>query len=395
MGALPESEQPQRERALLALDVFEGYPYAILVVRGDGAVVAHNGAARSLLGARAERLADLGPGTACDLVGCRRPDGPLEGICLFERALESADPLPEVRVDLPPGSGAAAAWVTAAPLPRQPDRVAVELRPGQAHDRRRRTDPHWTRGARLRIFALGRTRVESAEGPIRGRWLENRPGQLLKYLVTERHRSVYADEIAEKLWPDAGIRSLQGVRYYVHALRDRLEPGRPARAPSSFVLWQDGGYSLDRARVSIDAEEFEREVSVGLAAARRGDDQRACEHLRRGLSFYGGDFLADEPYAEWAIGERDRLRGLAADALRALAAIKERTGDLAGAAADMERLTDLEPFDVDVHRELISLTLRRGRRTEALRRYSALRHRMLNTFGEDLDFTLAELAAEG
>ncbi|MDX6728128.1 MAG: hypothetical protein QOK49_2933, partial [Baekduia sp.] len=50
-----------------------------------------------------------------------------------------------------------------------------------------------------------------------------------------------------------------------------------------------------------------------------------------------------------------------------------------------------EPFDGDVHRELLTVLLRRGRRSEALRRYEMLRRRMLSTFDETLDFSLAQL----
>jgi DNA-binding SARP family transcriptional activator len=60
---------------------------------------------------------------------------------------------------------------------------------------------------------------------------------------------------------------------------------------------------------------------------------------------------------------------------------------------DLERLAELEPYDTEVHKRLIALAMRRGRRTEAVRRYNALRRRMIATFGEDLDFTLADVAA--
>jgi hypothetical protein len=119
--------------------------------------------------------------------------------------------------------------VTVAPLGESDDLVIAELRPGRANDRRRRTTPHWTGGPRLRIYALGRTRIERAEGPIGGQWLEN---------------VVYPEEIVETLWEDARLRSVPGVRYYIHQLRQYLEPDRAGRGQSSFIGRLEGGYVL-------------------------------------------------------------------------------------------------------------------------------------------------------
>jgi DNA-binding SARP family transcriptional activator len=371
-------------------EVFDRYPYGILVVEGPGRIIAANAAARHLLGAGAQ-LDDGADRAACELLGCERPGTPLQGACLFDRVREAAAPLPEVCVDLATGAAADAAWVTAAPLTDDGDRIVVELRPGLADDRRRRSDPDWARGPRLRIVSLGRMRVETRDGDLTGSWLEHRAGQVLKLLVTERSRSLFADEIADTLWPDASLRSLQGVRYYVHALRGYLEPDRPPRQTSAFVVHARGGYALDLRHLEIDADEFERDVRAGLESMLAGDASRAREHLENALALYRGDFLADEPYAEWAGDERDRLRQLAGRALRALADADETTGDLEGATENLERLVAMEPYDLDVHRRLLTLCLRRGRRTDAVRRYAALRRRMLSVFGEDLDFTLADL----
>ena len=376
--------------ARVALQVLNAYPYGIVVARRDGRVIAYNPAAERLLGDLADRLSNPDNRLLCEMVCCRTQMR--DGVCLLERALADREALPEVRVDLPPGARARAAWVTVAPLDEDGECVVAELRPGLANDRRRRTRPHWTQGPRLYIRALGRTRVESAEGPIGGQWLENRAGQVLKYLVAERHRIAYPDDIVETLWEDARLRNVPGVRYYIHQLRERLEPERSGRGQSSFIARVHGGYVLQRESVAVDVDEFERHVGTGLAAAVAGDEDRACRELQRGLALYGGDFLADEPYAEWAMVERDRLRGVAADGLRALAELRLADQDLAGAVADFERLADLEPYDVDVHQRLIALALRRGRRTEAVRRYNTLRRRMRTTFGEDLDFTLADIA---
>jgi len=395
-GPAPGSAQPTeaapRPNANLALEVLNSYPYGIVVVRRDGRVIAHNPAAAQLLGALADRLENPDDRTLSDILGWGSEGGVLDGLSLIERALEERAVLPEVRVDLPAGARVPAAWVTLAPLAGTGDCVIAELRPGRANDRRRRTEPHWARGPHLSIRALGHTGVASAEGPIGGQWLENRAGQVLKLLVAERHRVVSADEIVETLWQEARARNVPGVRYYIHELRKRLEPQRAGRGDSSFIGRVHGGYVLLRESVAIDADEFERLVETGVAAAAAGDEQRACSELERGLSLYAGDFLADEPYAEWAMPERDRLRSVAADGLRTLADLRLAREDLEGAAGDLERLAELEPYDAEVHKRLIALALRRGRRTEAVRRYTALRRRMIATFGEDLDFTLADLA---
>jgi DNA-binding SARP family transcriptional activator len=130
---------------------------------------------------------------------------------------------------------------------------------------------------------------------------------------------------------------------------------------------------------------------VGSGGVAAPPDARARDLIREGVAMYRGDFLADEPYAEWALAERDRLRDLAARALRILAGIETREGDLEGATATLVRLTELEPFDIDIHRDLFALLLRRGRRSETLRRYETLRRRMLSTFDEQLDFSLSQL----
>jgi DNA-binding SARP family transcriptional activator len=235
--------------------------------------------------------------------------------------------------------------------------------------------------------------VDSPEGPLGGKWLQQRPGHVLKYLVCERNRVVHAEEIAEALWPGAGPQALNNVRHFIHALRDKLEPDRPKRAPSSFIVAVQGGYAIDRRRVQVDADDFEAAADAGTAAAREGAVEEAEAQLRAALGLYRGEFLADEPYADWAYGERDRLRGIAIDCLRLLATLLAKRGDIEAAAEPLEQLAELEPYDAEVHKQLLTAWLRLGRRTEAARRYTAFRMRMLREFGEEPDFELAELTA--
>ncbi|MGZ6696649.1 MAG: BTAD domain-containing putative transcriptional regulator [Solirubrobacteraceae bacterium] len=369
--------------------VFHRYPHAIVVLDVVGRMVDANDRAKRLLRTHVPPGSGDKPRFGCELIGCRRADGPLQEVCLHELALEHDGPLPEIRLDLPLARGAGATWVTVAALNTRPERIVMELRP---RDDQWRTDALLRRRPTLRIRAFGRTSVTGPDGPIDGRWLDNRPGQILKFLVANRHRPVHSDEIVETLWTDARGLDTRGLRYSLHVLRKHLEPERDPRSASP-VLAGQGGYALDPARVWIDATAFEEHVEAGLAAHERGDVEVATDQIERGLALYVGDFLADEPYAEWAVQERDRLRRMAGKGLRALGEMRVDESNLPGATECFLALAELEQFDVDVHRRLLVLLLRQGRRSEAVRRYDALRRRMLTTFGEPLDFTLMQLIA--
>jgi DNA-binding SARP family transcriptional activator len=376
--------------APLAQKLFRLFPYGIVVLDGRGGILAANAEAREVLIGQPDE--EGVPLTCCGLLGCGADEGPLAGACIATLVMKGEGRLPEMRLDLPAGRGTA--WVTAARLGDEGSQFVLQVRHGDPNDRRRRTEPHWRGSAELHIRALGRTRIESREGPIGGAWLEQRPGQVLKLLVCERHRVVPAEAIAAAIWPEAGPSALGNVRHFVHELRDRLEPGRPKRAPSSFVVSRQGGYTLDRSRVRVDADEFERCMRSGLDGFAGGEVAAATEVLGAGLALYEGDLFAEDPYAVWAIPERDRLRDLAGRGLRVLAELEVRSGDLAAAALHVRRLAELEPYDTAIQRRLIELCLRQGRRSEAYRRYSALRMRMLHDFGEELDFEFTDLARE-
>lgn len=370
--------------------VYEFFPSGIIVVDNSGRVQGTNIRAKRMLGAALDREKLR----CCDIFDCRRPGTPLAEHCITELALARPDPLPEVRVDVPArGGNVGSVWVTAAIFGGAETAVIFQLRPGVVGDRRRRTEPHWMGGPRLRVFTLGRTRVESGEGALAGEWLGHRPGQILKYLLCHRDRVVPGEELIETFWPRAGRGGATSVRQAVHTLRDRLEPERARHAGSAFVAARSGGYELERAAIWIDADDFEDSVREGLAGLARGERETAEAGLTRAVALYRGDFLADEPYAEWAFSERDRMRDLAGQALRGLTEVKIAADDLEGATEQLNRLAELEPLDMDIQRDLLSLLLRRGRHAEAHRRHEIVRRRYKRAFGEEPPFALADIVA--
>jgi DNA-binding SARP family transcriptional activator len=78
--------------------------------------------------------------------------------------------------------------------------------------------------------------------------------------------------------------------------------------------------------------------------------------------------------------------------LRSLAGMSLRAGELDAASEHLSRLADLEPLDLDAQRQMLTLLLRRGRRSEAARRYEVVCRRFRRAFGEEPSFELSALA---
>jgi DNA-binding SARP family transcriptional activator len=393
--ATPQTKREPRGRAKgrgeLPLGLVNGLlRFGIIVTDSSGAVIEADDTARQMLTAAHGRWPD--DASCCSLFGCLRAE-PVAHHCITALAARSQEPLPEIRVDIPAQSPSRAVWITAARVREDGSKVVMHLRPARVGDRRRRTQPHWMARPRLRIRALGRTRVETEEITIEGDWLLQRPGQLLKYLVCQRGRPAHVDEIAEALWPDAGITGRKTVRHYVHVLRERVEPDRSPHTPSRFIASSGSAYALD-SRVAVDVDEFEGLVLAGLGqSADRGDGESGrIECLEQAMGLYEGDLVSEEPFAEWAFEQREILRSLAYRALAHLVEHYLGEGDLVTATAHLERTTELRPLDDDVQRQLIDVYLDQGRHSDAARRYATFRQRMLDEFGQEPSFKLSQLA---
>jgi DNA-binding SARP family transcriptional activator len=354
-----------------------------MVVNRVGRVLYWNRALEDLSGF--QRLGEE-PLSCCDLLGCRRAGGSLEDGCITELVIETGARTAEVEIE-PPGGNGPRIWVSAAPVYEDCSRIVMQIRPGRRFQQGAVNAPQVSQ--QLKIYTLGRTRVENRDGPLGGDWLLQRSGQVLKFLVCERRRVVPTDVIAEAIWPQTLTTTSGTVRHSIHALRAHLEPGRGKNEESQYIHAHHGSYALNMERIWVDADAFEDEIRVGLAAFGQGEIGAAKQHLERALALYQGDFLADEPYADWALGEREQLRELVQKPLRVLAELSAKKPYRA--AAYLERLAEMEPFDNEIQRSLISLWLKQGRKSRAVRHYHAFQLRLLKQFSEEPSFALSDL----
>lgn len=349
--------------------IFDAMPYGVVIADLSGAILTANRAALALFGR------SLDPAVRQAL-----------------RQLLSGPERSEIRVELE-DRHRGFAWVTMARLPGD-DRVLLHLR-CRSQDEQPRLDGSSMETEATSVSLLGRMRVETVTGTLGGSWLHQRPGQLFKYLLCRRRDVVHTEEVAEALWPSYGVSAMNSVRYYVHALRWHLEPGRPKRAPSAYVLTDGGGYRLNLERIAIDVDTFSAHVEAGLDALGRGERSVALTELEAGVALYRGDFLAEDRFAEWTFRERECLRQRAGRAWSALRDLMHAEGDLRRATIYAERLEELDPLDADVQRRLLGLCAERGRRSEANRRFAEYRARLKSELGQQPEFELSDVLARG
>src|SRR5690606_36873207 len=127
-----------------------------------------------------------------------------------------------------------------------------------------------------------------------------------------------------------------------------------------------------------DVDQFE-------AAVRRGDDlaaseswQLAARAYEEAVSAYTGDFLAEDPYEEWTLLPRERLREMYRGALIGAGQCRPKVGAYQDAVAWFDRAVALDPTDEVAHRGKMRALYLAGDRSRALLAYEECRKALEN-----------------
>ena len=223
----------------------------------------------------------------------------------------------------------------------------------------------------LRVRLLGDLEVWRGDALLpSAAWRTRQTLSVLRLLLHERDRVVPADRLIDAIWPDAGF---DGARNNLHVairtLRGALEPGLKGGGASRYLRTEPGGYRFLGSECAVDVDDFLRLCQAGSAADGRGETAAAVRALREGLALYRGDYLADEPYADWAQGARERLRAAYLDATERLAGLLAAGGEHEEAIAHVERGLAIEPLREELYRRMMVSLAALGRRADALAAY--------------------------
>lgn len=228
--------------------------------------------------------------------------------------------------------------------------------------------PRLSPSARLSAHMLGAFRVSIDDQLVEG-WPNGRGRALLKYLLAHLDRPVARDLLMDAFWrhakPEAARNSLNVA---FHGLRQAL---RKATAVP-VVMFEEGSYRLNPdLSVWLDFKEFERHVQAGRPLEACGELAAAASQYEVATGLYQGDFLPEDPYDEWPVVTRERLRLAYLDTLDRLSRIYFGRGEYASATGLCQLILARDHCREDAHCRIMRSFSRQGQHNLALRQYQA------------------------
>ncbi len=224
----------------------------------------------------------------------------------------------------------------------------------------------------LEINLFGEFRVWRDGQLVEGKeWDRQKTRSLLKLLLTRPGRAFSRDEIMEALWPDTSPKAAERSLWVtVSLLRRVLEPNLARGSDSSYILQKRPGYAFNReADCWMDTWRFEEHHDKAEVARQAEKLDEAIREYRAALDLVKGEFLAEDPYEEWAVEAREEWQERLLSALLGLAECLAQKGRYTEAIESCKEALALDGYREDLHRRLMLYHYCAGEQALALRAY--------------------------
>ena len=200
-------------------------------------------------------------------------------------------------------------------------------------------------------------------------WQSRVAREVVWMLLSKRFRPINREVLMDRLWPDEDpAKSANRLSVALTTIRKVFDPDRDYDA-DRYVQANRDTVSLNPSHLSIDVEEFLVSSRRGRTLLRDGKLDEGIALLSSAEASYVGEFLEEQPYAEWAIPLREEARSEYMSVASLLAETAESSGDFDLAARRYLRMIERDAFNEPAHLGLVRVMERSGRRGTARRLY--------------------------
>lgn len=219
--------------------------------------------------------------------------------------------------------------------------------------------------ARLSLFLLGPFQVFLADKPVTG-FESARTRALLAYLAAESGRAHPRAAIAELLWPEQphGV-AAANLRHALATLRKTIAD--PEADPPCLLITHETLQFNPACDAFVDLARFFACAHLPSPCALEAAEEAA--NLYRGRFLEGFNLDGSPEFESWQVLTRERVDYQAMQVLARLVRHAVEHDDLAQAVGWTQRQLALEPWNEEIHQQLMWLLAHSGQRAAALHQY--------------------------
>jgi DNA-binding SARP family transcriptional activator len=193
---------------------------------------------------------------------------------------------------------------------------------------------------------------------------------LLAYIIDRGSAPIPRDVLMDRFWPDSPPRA---ARNSLHVAMCAVRKALAAAWPGPVIERRGDIYYLSsELEIWTDVAELARRGEAAAGAAAAGRVEEALAEYEAARALYGGDFLADDPYLDWAVERREDLRLCALTCAERLSELHLDLGDVRQTVALCTSILREEPCHEAVARRLMVAYARLGQPHMALRHHERL-----------------------
>jgi LuxR family maltose regulon positive regulatory protein len=243
----------------------------------------------------------------------------------------------------------------------------------------------------LAVNVLGPVEVfRDPSGMSKETWRLSKSLHILCYLCSRRNHRAPKEMLVDLFWSDADEDAIaKNFHPTISHLRKALNTGQVVK--KDFVLYREGAYFLNpEFRYRLDTEEFERLLAEAREARRDGGADRSAQLLAEAINLYRGDFL-EEFYYNWIEELQSFYRDLYLEGLKELIAYHGERGDNESVIRYGQMFLARDPYQEDVHCNVMEAFVHSGNRAAAIEQFDGLRKMLRGELGVDpLPATIAK-----
>ena len=242
--------------------------------------------------------------------------------------------------------------------------------------------------AEVAVHLLGPMSVIIDDVPVE-EWSSTRTRSLFGYLLTHRQPWPAREALMEAFWPEKSPKaSRNSLNVAIHGLRSVLREAKDVPV----IIYSGGTYRLHPdVHLWLDVEEFDKLVERGRLHEDVGETDQATATYDFATGLYRGEFLADDPYDDWAALIRERLRLGYLDTLGRLSNLHFNAWRYAASANLCQRIIEQDPCREDAYRRLMRCYSRQGQPHLALIQYRKCVRTLESELGVEPDLATVEL----